>query len=162
AFPTSLNVKQTGFIGGGQIGYNWQFNQYVLGFETDIQGTSAKSSSTVSLFNPAPPPANFNAPVLGTASVSRRLDYLGTVRGRLGYAADNVLFYVTGGFAYGRTELSYAGTISFPSAPGLVTAAAGSTNKFSAGGTVGAGIEYGFGHNWSAKVEYLYFDLGNQ
>jgi outer membrane immunogenic protein len=139
AFPTSLNVKETGFIGGGQIGYNWQFNQFVAGFETDIQGASAKGSSTASLFNPAPPLVNFSAPVGGTASVSRRLDYLGTVRARLGYAADNVLFYVTGGLAYGETKLSYAGTIGFPSALTVVLAAAASTNKTSAGGTVGAG-----------------------
>jgi outer membrane immunogenic protein len=45
AYPTSLNVKQTGFIGGGQIGYNWQLNRLVAGFETDFQGTSAKGSS---------------------------------------------------------------------------------------------------------------------
>jgi outer membrane immunogenic protein len=162
AFPTSLNVRQAGFIGGGQIGYNWQFNRFVAGFETDIQGASAKGSSTASLFNPAPPAINFTAPVGGTATVSRRLDYLGTVRVRLGYAADNVLFYVTGGLAYGETELSYAGTIGFPIAPTVVLAAANSTSKTSAGGAIGGGMEYGFGRNWSAKVEYLYFDLGHQ
>jgi outer membrane immunogenic protein len=162
AYPTSLHVRQSGFIGGGQIGYNLQFNHVVAGFETDIQGTSARGSSSASLFNLAPPVVNFSAPVGGTASVSSRLDYLGTVRGRLGYAADNALFYVTGGLAYGETKLSYAGSVGFPSAPTVVLAAASSTSKTSAGGTIGAGVEYGLGNNWSAKAEYLFYDLGRQ
>jgi outer membrane immunogenic protein len=161
AYPIFLTgQRKFGFLGGGQIGFNWQFGPLVTGFEADIQGVGARSTSSGALFNGAPPPANFSAPVFGIATASRRLDYLGTARGRIGFAVDRALLYATGGLAYGRTELAYAGTIGFPSAPTVFLSGASATSRTSFGYTLGAGVEYAFWNNWSVKAEYLYYDLG--
>ncbi len=122
-----------GFIGGGQIGYNWQMNQLVLGLETDFQGSAQKGDG-----------------VAAAASSTSRLDWFGTVRGRVGYAFDRWLPYLTGGWAYGHGNLSgIAGGVGFSG-----------SNDYS-GWTLGGGLEYAFLNNWSAKLEYLYVDFGS-
>ena len=119
-----------GFTGGGQIGYNYQINQFVLGVETDIQGADLNSGSNA-----------FGDRV--------RTEYFGTVRARVGVAFDRFLPYITGGWAYGNVKTTIAGF--------------GSTDKSHTGGyAVGAGLEYAFTNNWTAKVEYLYVDLGEK
>jgi outer membrane immunogenic protein len=130
-----------GFAGGGQIGYNYQLTPgsgFVVGFETDLQGTAF---------------AKADAAYLGTTpyySVRPSLDYFGTVRGRLGYAIDRVLIYGTGGFAYGGgTRSTYAGSYPY-------TLPATDRTGYAAGG----GIEYAFTEKLSAKVEALYLHLG--
>src|ERR1700742_3441716 len=84
----SLKTNLNGFVGGGQIGYNWQApNNFVFGVEADIDGSSARKTATGTLT------------VLGvgvTTTATNRLDYLGTVRGRLGYAAGSWMPYITG------------------------------------------------------------------
>ncbi|MBV9064521.1 MAG: porin family protein [Methylobacteriaceae bacterium] len=160
AYPTSLNSRRTGFIGGGQAGFNYQFGMFVAGFEADIQALPQRTSVSATLFNPAPPPANFAAPVFGTASVTRRLDYLGTARGRLGVAFGPALVYATGGLAYGRTDLAYTGTIGFPIAPTVFLTGSSSTSRTSLGYALGGGVEYAVWNNWSVKAEYLYYNLG--
>jgi outer membrane immunogenic protein len=134
-----------GFIGGGQIGYNWQVNQIVFGLEADFQGSGQKGDGS---FTGAPGiiPAS-------TFTYTDKLDWFGTVRGRVGYAFDRWLPYVTGGWAYGHGSLSGAAT-------GGVTGAGSVSNTYS-GWTVGGGLEYAFLNNWSAKIEYLYVDFGN-
>lgn len=128
-----------GFIGGGQIGYNWQNGPWVFGVETDIQYSDISGSVS-------------GTSVAGDAvTFSNDLDYFGTVRGRVGYAFDNVLPYVTGGFAYGGNTLTYTDAL------GSV-----SNDKTHTGYTVGAGIEYGMTEQASLKFEYLYTDLGNK
>jgi outer membrane immunogenic protein len=82
AYPTFLTSRRTGFIGGGQVGFNYQFGMFVAGFEADIQGLPQRNTVSATLFNPALPPANFSAAVFGTATMARRLDYLGTARRR--------------------------------------------------------------------------------
>jgi outer membrane immunogenic protein len=151
----SASSDLDGVIGGGQIGYNWQTGNWVLGIEADIQGSSERSSSSqtgtgsisiigVGLF-----------PFSDTLAMTEKLDWLGTVRGRLGVTAGpNWLLYATGGLAYGGLDTDTTLTV------GAVSA----VNNFSttrAGWTVGAGIEGWLGHNWTAKVEYLYVDLGS-
>lgn len=160
AYPVSLPGRRTGFIGGGQIGYNWQMGAFVAGIEADIQGLPQRDNVSALLFNPAPPPANFSAPVFGTATVQHRLDFLGTARGRLGIAFDRALLYATGGLAYGRTELAYSGTIGFPVAPDVVLSGTSAINRTSLGYALGGGIEYAFWNNFSLKAEYLYYNLG--
>lgn len=121
-----------GFVGGGQIGYNQQFNQFVLGIETDLQGTgmSGKQSSA------------------GAAGDKSRIPYFGTVRARAGYAIDRFMPYVTGGFAYGGSH--------------VVTAAVGKTDNVNYGWTIGGGVEYAFTNNITAKVEGLYVNLADK
>jgi outer membrane immunogenic protein len=149
-----------GFIGGGQVGYNYQWGNFVIGLETDIQGVAGTSTTTT---------ANGLASIAGESPVaagmqaSRSLDYLGTVRGRIGYlVTPTLLIYGTGGFAYGGAT-SYAGIIAAETVPtGLLpTGAAGSFSDILTGWTAGGGLEWMFMPNWSAKLEYLYYDLGN-
>ena|SRR6185437_1533573 len=138
---TNLN----GIIGGGQVGYNWQINQIVFGLEADFQGSGQKGDGS---FTGAPGiiPAT-------TFTYTDKLDWFGTVRGRVGYAFDRWLPYVTGGWAYGH------GTIGGAAAGGI-TGSGNVSNDYS-GWALGGGLEYAFLNNWSAKLEYLHLDFGN-
>jgi outer membrane immunogenic protein len=97
-----------------------------------------------------------------TESATQRLSWLGTVRGRLGltFLDNRLLAFATGGFAYGRVTDSIQ-TIGVPNgAAGILVGA--SSNTVRTGWTLGGGIEYAFLANWSAKLEYLYYDLGSR
>jgi len=120
-------AKPSGFVGGVQAGYNWQNGQWVFGLEGDIQATGAEETFA---------PWKFSNP------------WFGTVRGRAGYALNNVLLFGTGGLAFGELRATTFGL---------------SESHTNAGWTLGAGaeIQMGFAPNWSAKVEYLYVDLAN-
>jgi outer membrane immunogenic protein len=143
-----------GVIGGGQIGYNWQFpgwgwgNGFVLGIEADIQGSSERTSDGFGFLIP---------PEVG-GSFEDKLEWFGTVRGRAGIAFDRVLPYVTGGWAIGDRKL--AGTLFGPTV-GEETLFSAHSNM-NEGWTVGGGIEWAFWDHWTAKFEYLYIDFGNQ
>ncbi|MGB7543514.1 MAG: outer membrane beta-barrel protein [Burkholderiales bacterium] len=152
--PSVFHQRYNGFIGGGQVGYNKQIGTWVVGIEADIDGASASAASTqVNL--PQPP---FPARSAITTTVSNKLDYLGTVRGRLGVLVSNpVLLYVTGGLAYGKTELGVSSVCPTCAPARNLATVSGATNF---GWTIGAGAEWMFAPNWSAKVEYLYYDLG--
>jgi outer membrane immunogenic protein len=115
------------------VGYNWQFGPAVLGAEGDIDWSGIKGTTTV----------------LCPGGCETRNKWLATVRGRLGYAFDRFLPYVTGGLAVGDINAS----LPLPVLPG------GSITN--AGWTVGAGLEVGVVSNVSLKAEYLYVDLGN-
>ena len=148
AFAGTGSTKVDGIIGGGQIGYNWQFSpSWVFGLEADIQGSGEKGDFAVCV-------GAVGCTVVGTANY--KLNWFGTVRGRLGVlASDRVLLYVTGGLAYGEIESNYSlGFVGFP-------AVAFGTKQTKAGFTVGGGIEGALGGNWTAKAEYLYVDLGS-
>lgn len=120
-------TKPSGFVGGVQAGYNWQSGAFVFGLEGDIQATGAEETFA---------PWKFSNP------------WFGTVRGRAGYALNNILFFGTGGLAFGELRATTFGV---------------SESHTNAGWTLGAGAEVGLGFapNWSAKVEYLYVDLAN-
>lgn len=152
-FP-NIDVNGGGFIGGGQIGYNWQVDHIVVGVETDFQGTTIAGSNSVT--GPVSFPGG-GSTVQGTISASQRLDWLGTARLRLGYAFGPSLIYATGGLAYGQDHLS---TTSLFNASGIFYPATGVTTHV--GWVAGGGYEYAFGRGWSAKIEGLYYDLGNQ
>jgi outer membrane immunogenic protein len=145
--PGRFNTGGDGFIGGGQIGYNYQMGQFVVGLEADISFLdNKKNASFVS-----PLVGNF----VGVSSAQSELEYLGTVRGRLGFAFDRALVYATGGLAYGEIKSNTAFTVN----NGTLNWA-GSKSDTRTGYAVGGGIEYAFTNNLSAKVEYLYYDLG--
>jgi outer membrane immunogenic protein len=193
AFAGSNTAALQGVIGGGQIGYNYQFSpQWVLGFETDIQASGERRSSAFadSFSGPlcavpvTPPPPRCSSTinpggiftVNGTAATAyeAKIEWFGTVRGRLGYLVnDQVLLYATGGLAYGRVGLSGAtnvngvvinnvAVVSPFTAPGTSAFGASRTNV---GWTAGAGIEGRFAYwlptGWTWKLEYLYLDLGS-
>lgn len=159
-------ASNDGFIGGGQIGYNWQFgNSFVAGLEADIQGIARGNNNANSVVTAVPDGAGFS--VLTAHSASRSLDYLGTVRGRLGWlATPTLLVYGTGGLAYGgvNSSVAYAQASTHPGLVGDLPSLWSSAASFSdtrVGWTAGGGVEWLFLPNWSAKVEYLYYDLGS-
>ncbi len=119
-----------GFSGGGQIGYNYQIGQFVVGLEADLQASDLKA----------------NGGLLLPAGSQAKVDYFGTVRGRLGITAfERALLYVTGGYAYGQ------GKLSIP--------LFGSDDNMHSGYALGAGVEYALTNNWTIRGEYLYTDL---
>jgi outer membrane immunogenic protein len=158
-----LPTSTSGFMGGGQIGYNWQFyNSFVAGIEADIQGVAA-SNSRGNGFGAAVVPGNTAFTSVSFLSASKSLDYLGTVRGRLGWLfTPTLLVYGTGGLAYGGVSSNTSYFQLFVPFPNGVNPSfgAGSFSDTRVGWTAGGGLEWMFWPNWSAKVEYLYYDLG--
>jgi outer membrane immunogenic protein len=127
AWGSAAGGNPSGVIGGFTTGYNYQFQpNAVLGFETDITFSNADDSHNGRKFES---------------------DYIGTLRARLGYSVGNVMFYGTGGAAYGKGELTAGGLTS---------------EETQWGWTIGAGVEAMLTQNVSAKFEYLYVDLGNK
>jgi outer membrane immunogenic protein len=118
-------AKPTGFVGGVQAGYNWQQGPWVFGLEGDIQATGADDTFA---------PWKFSNP------------WFGTVRGRGGYAFNNILVYGTVGLAFGELRANTFGLTE---------------SHTNVGWTAGVGAEVGLTQNWSAKVEYLYVDLAS-
>jgi outer membrane immunogenic protein len=158
----SAPAGKSGFIGGGQFGRNWQFSHtWVAGFEADIQGLSDKGSFTGASSTGVP---GFNNTITQLATLSKEVDYLGTLRGRLGFlAAPSMLVYGTGGLAYGGVQGSTSVAQSLPGT-GVVPpnwAGAGAFSDTRIGWTAGGGVEWMFGAGWSAKAEYLHYDLGS-
>jgi outer membrane immunogenic protein len=144
-----------GVIGGGQVGYNVQLNKvWVAGIEADIQGKTGTSSGSIAAGLPIP--GGVSVTSIQTASAST--DWIGTVRGRLGLLLTPTwLVYFTGGLAYGDSSAS---TTLAQSGGAFAGAGAGSISSTRIGGTFGAGLEWMFARNWSAKAEYLFYDLG--
>lgn len=132
-----------GFIGGGQVGCNWQFApNWVFGIEGDFNGLTSEAEVIGNA-----------ATTLGPASVTNSLkaSWLATVRPRIGYAFDSSLVYMTGGVAF--AHFKFAQTYSEPNWPAYGNSEA---SKTITGWTIGAGYEYAFTGNWSVKLEYLY------
>jgi outer membrane immunogenic protein len=150
--PASLAQNPNGPLGGVQVGYNWQTGAFVLGIEADIDAADITKNSTLSAAI-----GGGSFPV--TATASQLLNYLGTARGRLGYTiTPTLLAYGTGGFAYGGAEVS-SSVNTTPNCPGFC---GGLTNSSTlTGWAAGGGLEYMISPNWTAKVEYLHYDLGN-
>lgn len=134
--PDPANHSGSGGLGGLQVGYNLQTDNIVYGVEADISAAGINGST-------ACPNATFTC--------GSKVSMLGSVRGRLGLAMDNLLIYGTGGLGYGTIDIydRNAGGTTFD------------TKKTKAGWTVGLGAEYAFDQHWTAKAEYKYFDLGS-
>lgn len=144
------------------FGYNWQFAPWfgwgtgvVLGVEADIQGSSQKSRVDGAFSDPIFGPVTFSG------GVEDKLTWFGTVRGRAGIAFDRVLWYGTGGWAFGKSKLA-EGALTSSNAGGLIASTAFNTSNSMNGWTVGGGIEWAFLGNWTAKLEYLYIDFGSR
>jgi outer membrane immunogenic protein len=149
SIPTRFSNNEGGFFGGGQIGYNWQVGAFVWGLETDFQGTTLTKKAVA-------------VGPLATATLKDNLPWFGTTRGRLGYAFyDRWMGYVTGGLAYGEEQLQLGLTDRSGTLFGGRTLV-GTRNTTQVGWTIGAGLEWAFAQNWSAKLEYLYYDLGSE
>lgn len=132
AFPAlSGTVNDNGAIIGGTLGVNYQTDAFVFGLEGDLDysGINTDTTSTV-------------CAVSGNCQTGN--NWLSTVRARAGYASNNVLFYGTAGGAFANMQTTLSGV---------------TTSHTQAGWTVGAGVEWAFYNNWTAKLEYLFVDL---
>lgn len=153
--PLPYGNSRAGFIGGIQVGYNYQINQFVIGAEADFMGMAVSKRSsivhnaTLSLGN-----AYTNA-----VSTNVEQNWLGTVRARAGFAANKALFYVTGGFAYGNAKTATNSVVT-ETVGDFSAGWAGSRDETKAGYVIGAGIEYAITNNWIIRGEYLYYNLG--
>jgi outer membrane immunogenic protein len=162
----SSGFDMNGGVAGGQAGYNWQTSNWVLGLEADIQwsgerGRSAFNCAATAVGGACLPGLTFlPAGVTGTSfALEQSLEWFGTVRGRAGLlVTPRVLLYGTGGLAYG--SLKTTGTLAGFNPNGAALLAVGSNSDTRVGWTVGAGVEAMITANWSAKLEYLYMDLG--
>jgi outer membrane immunogenic protein len=152
---SDLDGDQTAFTGGALIGYNWQHDALVLGVEADINYVNFSDESSVDRINVAQP---FYDDINTSSDLSFDANWFGTLRGRIGFAADNLLFYGTGGLAYGHMEAS--ADVEITNGDGGSASYSASTDSTNWGWTVGGGMEVGI-DNWSLGVEYLYVDLGD-
>jgi outer membrane immunogenic protein len=145
SFVDNLPIDQnsrSGFLGGGQIGYNYQFGWAVIGVEGDFSGLDVQGTTPC---------------VFGEFSCSGNSHWLGTVSGRIGgVVGDRTLIYVKGGAAWMNTTHSLNPSSEESFLGGT------SANATPVGGLLGLGVEYAFSPNWSAFVEYDYIQFQNQ
>jgi len=151
----------SGFVGGGQVGCNYQFGaSWLVGFETDIQGSTMSGGSNIAT-GVLPFVASDPGVVASFVNYHHSVDYFGTVRGRLGWLfTPTLLVYGTGGFAYGGVSHTVNKTDLLQSGDNGAIFGSTSSNSTLTGYTVGGGLEWMFAPGWSAKLEYLYTDLG--
>ncbi len=156
----SLGTGASGFIGGGQAGYNYQSGAAVFGIETDFDGSSMSKSKSIIGSPFTVPLATFATGTdYFTTNASARLNWLGTTRGRIGFVAtpDNrLMFYGTGGVAYGGGN-AHASVNDLDNLVGYY----GSNSQTRVVWTIGGGVEYAITNNITIKGEYLYYDLGS-
>lgn len=136
---TSADATLRGFLGGGQVGYNYQIGSWVLGIEGDYSWADVKRTEADPLG-------------LGAGEAEVKHDYFATITGRLGYAFDRWLWYLKGGGAWTRDKWDVT--------DGIGGTATGSFNR--SGWLIGGGVEYAFWNSWSAKLEYNYLSFGGQ
>jgi outer membrane immunogenic protein len=129
--PPTGDLSGNGGLVGGTMGYNWQTNQIVWGVEGDIDWSNIDANGNCG--------AGTNCRI--------RNDWLGTARGRIGYAMDRFMPYITGGLAVGEVKANVTGN------PGA--------SDTRVGWTLGGGLEVALNGPWTAKLEYLYVDLGD-
>lgn len=136
----------SGVLAGGQLGYNHQVGAWVFGIELDASWADLTGQHQDPIFSLIAP--------TGLEQHHIRTDFIGTATARIGYAWDRTLFYVKGGAAWVHNK--YHSTDFFARGQTFATSEDQRT-----GWTVGAGLEYAFAPNWSAKVEYNYIDVGS-
>lgn len=147
------HVSGSGFTGGVQAGYNWQFNNIVVGAEVDFNALSLNNSSDQQALS------GTLVPWVDSIHTSIKTDWLLTARPRLGVAWNQVLLYATGGLAVTerktfQSQFNTEGTTLFYSE-------SVSNSETRAGWVVGGGLEYAWSNHWSVKGEYLYADFGS-
>ncbi len=124
--------RNNGGIAGGTLGFNYQIGAFVMGVESDFDWSGINGTTA-------------NALCSATGNCQTGNSWLSTVRGRAGFAADRILFYGTAGGVFGNEQL---------------TANGATTTHTQAGWTAGVGVEAALAQNWTAKLEYLYVNLG--
>jgi outer membrane immunogenic protein len=141
-------LKPQGGFGGGQIGYNWQKDNWVVGGEADYQGGDITDSNLLAVTPYTSPGSSI------TVAANSTLHQFGTVRARAGFAFDKALIYATGGVAFGDARYRTSMTDSF----GFTSHA---QKTAGVGYVVGGGVEYAVAPNWTVRAEYDYMDFGS-
>lgn len=153
----SIDVTAGGFLGGVQAGFNYQLDSnFLIGIEADIQGSTI--DGRVSLEVTDGTGVILNPGETFEADAGTRLDWFGTLRGRVGFVQDQFVLYATGGLAYGSATSSIFAGVS--GGPTLIDESETTDGRI--GWTVGAGLEYALMENITFKTEYLYTDLGTE
>ena len=156
-FPGGIGNGKSGFLGGGQAGYDWQTGAFVLGIVTDFDGSSLSKTFNFSSV-PFTAAGLYNGDTLNV-NAKASLDWLGTTRGKVGFVVtpDNrLMIYGTGGVAYG------GGSSHFNVYDQTYNAYwSGNPSSTRVGWTIGGGVEYALTNNWLIGAEYLYADLGS-
>lgn len=155
--PITLQPDPSGFIGGGQIGYNWQWNKWlVLGAEADFQGSDMEGTERNSPIIDITGAPNSSGTFI---RAHERTQWFGTARARIGFVPFcRLMVYATGGLAYGSVDYYAVTNFTDQGGPFYLSA----FDKTNVGWTVGGGFEYALSHHWSVKAEYLYYDLGDE
>ena len=163
--PTPTGTGGSGWLGGGGAGCDWQSQQWVFGVEGDIDGANISRSSTTSAFS-GPNQFGLNPDTytgigsVGTANEQVSLRWLSTIRARVGFAIeDRVLLYATGGLAVGGVNSQGSVTVNSGTPFPVIWSGSNSTTK--TGFVVGGGAEWAFSGHWTAKAEYLWYNLGS-
>jgi outer membrane immunogenic protein len=144
-----LADTKAGFIGGGLIGYNLQAGNIIYGLEADISGLSAKAKDANRVSLEGTPVARYN--------LESDIDWMATLRGRLGVTTGDLLIFVTGGVAWAdiNNKLTYTDVCCFSGAK-----MHWSSSKVKTGPVLGGGFDYMFSPNWIGRVEALWADFG--
>ncbi|HEY4142579.1 MAG TPA: outer membrane beta-barrel protein [Pseudolabrys sp.] len=166
-FPSAIDNASKGVLGGITAGYNYQMGRSLLGVEADFSEANIRGSGSF-----VSPDYGRVEPIV-TTQQDKKLEWLSTLRGRVGYLpTPDLLVFATGGLAFGKGTVSTVSTVAPAptSAPANCIAGdpfshyfcnAGSDEKTMTGWTLGAGLEAMIARNWSLKAEYLYYDLGS-
>jgi len=159
---SGCNDSNASFLGGGQIGYNWQTGAWVWGIEADGSWRDL-TNDLFGVFGANPTAgAPFGSAAGDTVFMRSEQGALGTVRARIGWAPGQWLLYATGGLAVGEVKHTVVEVLS-PGTPCVVIGLdcrGASVSDTRVGWTAGAGIEWALGSNWSVGAEYLFVDLG--
>jgi len=167
--PINLTVNPKGWLGGVQFGYNWQRRSFVFGGEADFSWADIKDSTSAP-FTVTGTEAGDLASFTGNVGLQQKLDYFGTIRGRLGWTPDNaLLLFGTAGLAWGHVTTTFdtfgitapAGDFTPQQLAALQNGGYATASDLRWGYAVGGGLEWMFAHNWSVKGEYLYVNLGS-
>lgn len=162
AINEQIGDEDNGFVGGAQIGYNYNFSTWVIGAEADISFFRLKSEGS---FTASQSIIMGLSDEIIEGTVSHRLNWFGTMRARAGFILDNnTMLYGTAGLAFGHTksEMNLHSSYDTGFFGGLIEHdVLASDSGMALGWTIGGGVEYALSQNWSIKAEYLYIDLGN-
>ena len=152
------NLKSTGAIGGGQLGYNWQTSNFVLGLEVDLGAVGNTNERTFGLATLDPTAGTLNT--FSKFTLQEQGGFYGDVTGRLGYAWGPAMLYAKGGFAW--LDMSFHNSeTTVDTVAGTSYTKSHDVDSTLTGWTVGGGMEYMLSPNWTMKVEYLHFDFTN-
>jgi outer membrane immunogenic protein len=136
------SLEPDGWFGGGQIGYNVQFNRLVIGVEGDLQAADIDDGVSRGIGGYA-------------TQADVAVDWFSTLRARVGFTADSTLIYATGGLALADVDYTVSGSNG-------VNSFSSSSSSIETGYAVGGGVEWAISPEWSMKTEYLYVDLGDK